>query len=98
MAAPKTLGRSSKEANQKLAQKKLTQRFDAIDSLTFDRQITCGILIQRLFQISANSDQRCLLRQSAEVAQLVEQRTENPCVRSSILRLGTIFQSNNRRG
>ena len=27
----------------------------------------------------------------AEVAQSVEQRTENPCVRSSILRLGTTW-------
>ena len=26
-----------------------------------------------------------------QIAQLVEQRTENPCVRSSILRLATIF-------
>ena len=28
---------------------------------------------------------------SAEVAQLVEQGTENPCVASSILALGTIY-------
>ena len=28
---------------------------------------------------------------SGRIAQLVEQRTENPCVRSSILRLATIF-------
>ncbi len=27
-----------------------------------------------------------------QIAQLVEQRTENPCVRSSILRLATILQ------
>ena len=27
-----------------------------------------------------------------QIAQLVEQRTENPCVRSSILRLATIFK------
>jgi hypothetical protein len=35
-----------------------------------------------------------LTRHPAEVAQLVEQRPEKPRVRSSILRLGTIFKTN----
>ena len=34
---------------------------------------------------------RQFLQKVGEIAQLVEQWTENPCVRSSILRLATIF-------
>ena len=58
------------------------QSFDAMASLTFDGLIWCGILNQR---------QSGLALHFAEVAQSVEQRTENPCVGSSILPLGTIF-------
>ncbi len=34
---------------------------------------------------------------NAEIAQLVEQGTENPCVRGSIPRLGTILRNINKK-